>query len=95
MNNKNIENYTYEKNERQIKRAFQMFKYYYATNEQFCEIINLSYKNKDMAYNFGIDAFKLLLKNRGKEAIMDNKIISIIRKYQPKNYLIMELENAK
>ena len=84
---KNIENYTQEKYERQIKRAFQMFKFYNATNEEFGEIINLSYKNLDMGYNFGISSFELLLENRGKESIMDNKIISLIQKYKPKTLL--------
>ena len=40
-----------------------MLKFYNATNEQFSEIINLSYKNLDMGYNFGIESFKLLLEN--------------------------------
>jgi len=84
---KNIEEFTYEKYERQIKRAYQMFKYYNTTNEEFNEIINLSYKNLDMGYNFGIDSFRLLLENRGKEAIMDGKIISLIQKYKPKTLL--------
>ena len=84
---KNIENFTYEKYERQIKRAYQMLKFYNATNEQFSEIINLSYKNLDMGYNFGIESFKLLLENRGKEAIMDDKILSLIDKYKPKKLL--------
>lgn len=84
---KNIENYTYEKYERQIKRAYQMFKYYNTTNEEFNEIINLSYKNLDMGYNFGINSFKLLLENRGKEAIMDGKILSLIQQYKPKTLL--------
>jgi hypothetical protein len=84
---KNIETLTNEKYERQIKRAYQMFKYFYATNEEFGEIINLSYKNLDMGYNFGIDSFKLLLENRGKEAIMDDKIIFLIKKYKPKTLL--------
>ena len=35
---KNIENLTYEKYERQIKRAFQMFKFSNVTNEEFGEI---------------------------------------------------------
>ena len=38
---KNIEEFTYEKYERQIKRAYQMLKYYNTTNEEFDEIINL------------------------------------------------------
>ena len=40
-----------------------------------------------MGYNFGISSFELLLENRGKEAIMDNKIISLIQKYKPKTLL--------
>ena len=84
---KNIEYYTYEKYERQIKRAYQMFKFYDSTNEQFGEIINLSYKNLDMGYNFGIESFKIMLEKRGKEAIMDGKIISLIEKYKPKTLL--------
>ena len=84
---KNIENYTQEKYERQIKRAFQMFKFYNATNEEFGEIINLSYKNLDMGYNFGINSFRLLLENRGKEAILDFDILNLILKYKPKTLL--------
>ena len=84
---KNIEYYTFEKYQRQIKRAFQMFKFYNSTNEQFVEIINLSYKNLDMGYNFGIEFFKILLEKRGKEAIMDDKILSLIKKYKPKTLL--------
>ena len=84
---KNIENFTKEKYEIQIKRAFQMFKYYNSTNEQFGEIINLSYKNLDVGFNFGIDSFKLLFKNRGKEAILDGKMLSLIEKYKPRTLL--------
>ena len=84
---KNIEIYTPEKFERQIKRAFQMCKFYNATNEEFGEIINLSYKNLDMGYNFGINSFRLLLENRGKEAILDFDILNLILKYKPKTLL--------
>ena len=55
------------------------------------EKLSLSYKNLDMGYNFGIESFRLLLENRGKEAIMDFKILSLIAKYIPK----MGQENAK
>ena len=64
-----------------------MFKFSNVTNEEFGEIISLSYKNLDMGYNFGIESFKLLLENRGKEAIMDFKILSLIEKYNPKTLL--------
>ena len=64
-----------------------MFKFYNATNEEFGEIINLSNKNLDMGYNFGIDSFKLLLENRGKEAIMDSKVLTLIEKYKQKTLL--------
>jgi hypothetical protein len=46
-----------------------MFKFSNVTNEEFGEIISLSYKNLDMGYNFGIESFRLLLENRGKEAL--------------------------
>ena len=81
---KNIENYNQELYESQIKRLFQMFKFYKATSEEFDEIINLSKKNLDIGYNFGMNSLKFLLENKSTENIMDYKIISLIQKYKPK-----------
>ena len=84
---KNIENYNQELYESQIKRLFQMFKFYKATSEEFDEIINLSNKNLDIGYNFGMNSLKFLLENKSTENIMDYKIISLIQKYKPKNLI--------
>ena len=84
---KNIEKYNQDIYDRQIKRAFQMIKFYKATSEEFQEIINLSNRNLDFGYNFGINSLKFLIENNSTETIMDYKIISLIQKYKPKNLI--------
>ena len=64
-----------------------MLKFYKATSEEFEKIINLSNKNLDIGYNFGINSLKFLLENKSTENIMDFKIISLIQKYNPKNLI--------
>lgn len=84
---KNIEQYSKEKYQKSIERAYQMLKFAFLDEMQFKELVASTYQNKGKHFNFGIEHFKQLFLQRTKEDIHDSHIIDLIKQFNPVTYL--------
>lgn len=84
---KNIEQYSKEKYQKSIERAYQMLKFAFLDEMQFKEMVASTYQNKGKHFNFGIEHFKQLFLQRTKEDIHDSHIIDLIKQFNPVTYL--------
>lgn len=73
--------------EEEVKRAYEMLKYPGLSIPEYKHLISLSHQGKDQSFCFGIEAFKRLIELRGKEAIHDPLILSLVNKYHPDSIL--------
>lgn len=66
-----------------LERCYQMIRYSYLDKHQFKILIAKSYYEQDKPFNYSLDVFNELTKNRKKEQIHDVLILDLIKKHNP------------
>ena len=73
--------------DRSVERAYQLIRYYFLSTEEFKQIITKSYENQASDIDAGLSSFKNMIKKRYKEDLHDDKVLKIIKDFNPKKVL--------
>lgn len=73
-----VQPYTDDAYHRSVKRAYQMFRYSFLDNNDFRELISMSYSGDANAIDYGFKNFEKLIDKRSKEEIHDDLMFKLI-----------------
>lgn len=84
---KDIIQYSEDQYKKSVERCYQMIMFSNLDKYEFKVMISKSYQEKDKSFNFGLEVFKELIRNKRKEQTHDPVILDLINKHQPGSVL--------
>ena len=79
--------YREDLHQKSIVRIYEMLRYPFLDEEEFKQIIQLSYQNDAQFIDSGVDLFRTVVEKRYKEQLHDDFILTLVDKYTPTEIL--------